>query len=140
MKFITDLIKLFTSVTTGIVFVFIAVMLIEDIDSISTKMLIQMPCAALVTSLVTTAFFCGESRTRRGYYLRILLHYITLCAVMTALGRFFGWVGSDIKGIMTMVISTGAVYVFTFTVIFISSKHEADRLNSALRSKYGGKK
>lgn len=136
MKFITDLVKYFTFITTGIVIVFIVIVLIGGHDGISTATLIQIPCSALATSLVTVLFYPKESKTMKEYNLRLLLHYLVLCVVMVVLGTAFEWVNLNLNGILTMVISTAVVYIFTFTAAFLSSKHEADELNSALKNKH----
>lgn len=135
MRFITDLVRYFTYITTGIVFVFIVLSLVQGADEISTTALMQIPCAALATSLVTVLFYPKESNTKKEYHLKAFIHYIVLCGVMITLGATFKWVNLNLNGILIMVITTAAVYVFTFAVSFISSKQEADELNSALKHK-----
>lgn len=137
MKFITDLIRYFVYITTGILFVFITILLIEGSGSISTKTLIQIPCAAFVTALVTVKFsiYSREAVTKKEFYIGMSIHYILLCVIMVILGTAFGWVNLDLAGVMTIVISTAAIYVFTFAGAYLSSKSEAEKLNKALKSK-----
>lgn len=135
MKFITDLIRYFVYITTGILFVFITMLLIEGGDSISIQKLIQIPCAALVTALVTVIIYSKEAVMKKEFYIRIAIHYILLCVIMVIFGTAFGWVNLNLAGIMTIVISTAAIYVFTFTGAYLSSKSEAEKLNKALKSK-----
>ena len=135
MKFITDLIKYFVYITTGIVFVFIAMLLIEGGSSISTKTLIQIPCAALVTALVTVIIYSKEEVMKKEFYIRIAVHYILLCVIMVIFGTAFGWVNFNLAGVMIIVISTAAIYAFTFAGAYLSSKSEAEKLNKALKSK-----
>ncbi len=135
MKFITDLIKYFVYITTGILFVFIAILLIGGIGSISIQKLIQIPCAAFVTALVTVIICSKEVITKKEFYIGKTIHYIFLCVIMVILGTAFEWIKLDLAGVMTMVISTAAIYAFTFVGTYLSSKSEAEKLNKALKSK-----
>ena len=135
MKFITDLIRYFVYITTGILFVFIVILLIEDSGSISTKTLIQIPCAGLVTALVTVIIYSREAVMKKEFYFRIAIHYLLLCVIMTIFGTAFEWVRLDLAGVMTIVIATAAIYAFTFAGAYLSSKSEAEKLNRALKSK-----
>lgn len=135
MKFITDLIRYFVYITTGILFVFITMLLIEGSDSISIQKLIQIPCAAFVTALVTVIIYSKEAVMKKEFYIRIAIHYLLLCVIMVILGTAFEWIKIDLAGIMIMVISTAAIYVFTFAGAYLSSKSEAEKLNKALKSK-----
>lgn len=135
MKIFSELVRFFAYITTGIVFVFIAILLIEGGESISVKSLILIPCAAFVTALVTVIFYSKEAVTLKELCIKIALHYLTLCIIMVIFGTAAGWIELDIYGIMTMVIATAAVYVFTFAGAYLSLKSEADKLNRALKSK-----
>ena len=135
MKFITDLIRYFVYITTGILFVFIVILLIEDSGSISTKTLIQIPCAGLVTALVTVIIYSREAVMKKEFYFRIAIHYLLLCVIMTIFGTAFEWVRLDLAGVMTIVIATAAIYAFTFAGAYLSSKSEAEKLNMALKNK-----
>lgn len=140
MRFITDLIRYFVYITTGILFVFIAMLLIEGGSGVSTQTLIRIPCAGLATALITAVIYSREAVKKKELYIRISVHYILLCITMIALGTAFEWVNFDLAGVMTMVISTAAIYAFTFTGAYLSSKSEAKKLNEALKSKREQKK
>lgn len=135
MKFITDLIKYFVYITTGILFVFIVILLINGSESISVRTIVQIPLAALATALVTVLIYLKEALTKKGFYIRMAVHYVMLCVVMVIFGTAVGWVALDLAGIMTMVISTAAIYAFTYGGTYLSSKSEAEKLNRALKSK-----
>lgn len=135
MKFITELLRYFVYITTGIIFVFIAILLIEGGSSISTKTLIQIPCAALVTALVTVIIYSKEAVMKKEFYIGMAVHYILLCVIMVIFGTAFEWIKFDLAGVMIMVISTAAIYAFTFAGAYLSSKSEAEKLNKALKSK-----
>lgn len=135
MNFFSHLVKYFTNITTGIVFVFIAIQLIEGHDTLDTKTLIEIPCAAFATALVTAVIYAAEPKTTKALCIKIAVHYLILSIIMVILGNMFGWVDLDLAGILTMVITTAAVYIFTFAVSYISVKNESDKLNSALKRK-----
>lgn len=140
MRFITDLIRYFVYITTGILFVFIVILLIEGGSGVSTQTLIRIPCAAFATALITALLYSSEAVKKKELYIRISVHYILLCVTMIALGTVFEWISLDLAGIMTMVISTAAIYAFTFAGTYLSSKNEAKKLNEALKSKREQKK
>lgn len=135
MEFIIHLLRQFVYITTGILFVFIVIMLIDGSDSISFQTLAEIPCAAFVTALVTTIVYLREIKKKKDFYIRIALHYLLLCVIMVIFGTTVGWINLNPAGIMTMVISTAAIYVFTFAGTYLSSKCEAKKLNMALQSK-----
>ncbi len=135
MKYITEIIKYFTFITTGIVILFVAILLIQGGDSISLKTLIGMPCLGLVTAVVTVFLYPAEARTRREFWLKLLLHYFVLCVVISVFGMVFGWIGLSFKGILLMMVCTAAVYAFTYAVAYLSSKNDADELNQALKKR-----
>ncbi|MDE7293008.1 MAG: DUF3021 domain-containing protein [Oscillospiraceae bacterium] len=135
MNFFSHLMKFFTYITTGILFVFIAILLIGDHDGISREELIQIPCAGFATALVTTVLLIGKWEIPVAFGFRVVLHYLIMLAMMIIIGILFGWIEFDLAGIITMVIATAAVYIFTFAVTYISVKNEADELNLALKKK-----
>lgn len=135
MKFITDLIRYFVYITTGIIFVFIAILLLKGYSGISTESLIRIPCAALVTALVTVIIYSRETMTKKEFYVRMAIHYLLLCVIMVFFGIAFGWIDLSLAGVMTMIIATAAVYAFTFAGVYLSSKSEAEELNRALKNK-----
>ena len=136
MKYITEIIKYFTFITTGIVILFIAILLLTGSNGINLNTLIGIPCLGLVTGVVTVFLYPAEAKTRREFWLKLVLHYFSMCLVSTTFGILFGWVSFDGKGILVMVVSTAAVYAFTYAVAYLSSKNDADELNRALKNKH----
>ena len=134
MKFITDLLRYFVSITTGIVLIFIAVLFVSGIDGISLKILCEIPLMGLITAIVTAIIHHNESYGKQ-FIIKILLHYLIIVLIMSIFGILFGWVSANISGVLDMIVTTAGVYVFTYTVTFLLSKKEADELNSALKRK-----
>ena len=133
MKYITKIVKYFAFITTGIVVLIGVLMLIQGEKYVSADTLIKIPCAGLATSAVTVLLYPSEDKSKKGYMLGVLLHYIVLCIVMIIFGAASGWIKLNVGGILLMIISTAAVYAFTSVVSYISSKNDADELNRALK-------
>ena len=140
MNFIKDILKFFTFITTGMVILFIIILLIQGDDGIYLSTLIEIPCAALVTSVLTVLLYPSEVRSKAVYLVRVLLHYLALCVVMVVCGILFGWIDFNVQGILLMVISVAAIYGFTFGVAYLTSKNDADALNRALKEKQSSQK
>lgn len=135
MKFLSTLMRYFVYVTTGIVFVFIVISLMYGLDSISLQQLIHIPCAALATALASVIVYPQDEMAKREFTIRVVLHCLLLCVIMIFLGVTFEWITLNLQGVMTMVLSTAAVYAFTFVGMYLSSKSEAGALNKALKTK-----
>ncbi len=133
MRYIKDIIKYFTFITTGIIILFIVLMLIQGDKELCLSTLIEIPCAGLATSVVTVFLYPFEEQ--KVFFLRILLHYLALCIIMITMGKLFGWIRLNIGGILLMMLSVAVIYIFTFGVTYITSKNEAYEMNQALKSK-----
>ena len=135
MRYLTEIIKFFSFITTGIVILFIVIMLIQGDDGIHLSTLAEIPCAGLVTAAVTVLLYPNEVQSRKKYLLRVLLHYSVLCVIMITMGTLFGWIAPDAGGILLMLISVAVIYLFTFAVAYITSKNDADEMNRVLKDR-----
>ena len=136
MRYLKEIVKYFTCITTGIVILFIVLCFIKkDIDGVSTATLAEIPAAGLLTSIVTVVLYPSEEKPAKGFKIQVLIHYAVLCAVMSITGVLFGWIDFNIFDILLMCVSTAAVYAFTYAVTYISSMQDADELNRALKDK-----
>lgn len=137
MKYISEFIKYFCYITTGIVIVSgISVLQYEKINSIT---IIQTVLAGAITALVTTILLAGEPKSKKDILFRMGLHYILLCVIMVIIGFSFNWISKDIFGVIFMVISVGVVYVFVTISYVFTSRKEVNELNKALIEKYHNK-
>lgn len=139
MRYITETIKFFTYITTGIVIVFIVILLLNGDGGIYLQTLIGIPCCGLITAIVTVLainFYPTDTRSKAAVFGWMVLHYLVLCGIMCVFGCLFGWIGFNIQGILHMAVSTAAVYAFTYAVAYLSSKNDADELNRALKNKH----
>ena len=136
MRYLKEIVKYFTCITTGIVILFIVLCFIQDdTDGISTVTLAEIPAAALLTSVVTVFFYPSEEKPAKSFRIQLLIHYVLLCVVMNVAGVLFGWIEFGLTDILLMCVSTAAVYAFTYAVTYISSMQDADELNRALKDK-----
>lgn len=137
MKYISEFIKYFCYITTGIVIVSgISVLQYEKIISVT---IIQTVLAGAITALVTTILLAGEPKSKKDILFRMGLHYILLCVIMVIIGFSFNWISKDIFGVIFMVISVGVVYVFVTISYVFTSRKEVNELNKALIEKYHNK-
>lgn len=134
MRFITDTFKYFVTITTGILLIFIIVMLTNEMDSLSFRFIAEIPLMGLITAIITALIQRGEVPLKQ-FIIRVIVHYLLICLTMSVAAVLFKWVTFTFGGIMSIVLSTAGVYVFTYLATYIMSKKEADELNSALRRK-----
>lgn len=93
--------------------------------------------SSFVTTVVTSVFW-GIKEVKEGAseIVAIVMHYICLCIVMIVFGAKFGWMELNLSGILMMVLSVAAVYVFSFVVNYILDSQQADMMNQKLKEKY----
>ena len=137
MKYISEFIKYFCYITTGIVIVSGITVLPNEM--IRSATILQSVFAGAITALVTTILLTGEPKSKNDIIFRMGFHYILLCVIMVIVGFVFNWIPRSIIGVIFMVISVGIVYIFvTLTYVFTSRK-EVNELNKALLKKYRNK-
>ena len=97
------------------------------------KILLSGCMTALATALLVPKEEDGKKKT----WVKFILHYISLCIIMSFLGAWFGWIPFGLQGIGVMAIDVGIVYVLTFLVHYIVDIRQADEINKMLQKKYG---
>ncbi len=134
MKFLSELVRYFCYITTGILLVSgLSVLGQETIPAITSM---QTLFAGFVTALITAVVLHGEPKNRRDMFCRLTLHYVLMCAVMVPIGMQFRWISRDFIGVLFMIGSVGGVYLFTTLSYWVTSRNEARELNRALQEKY----
>jgi hypothetical protein len=106
-------------------------------DTIPAATIPRIFVAGILTSLVTTAFFSYEPKKKVGKgfgFVFFLLHYLSMVIVMAIIGISFGWFDFSVKGILTIGLSVGGVYLFTVLISSALSKGEAQKMNEALKN------
>lgn len=134
MKFLSELIKYFCYITTGIVLV--SGVSTMGNDAVPGITLLQTLLAGGVTALITTVLLSGEPKSKKDMFIRLGLHYVLLCVVMIVIGFWFRWVPRDWLGALFMIASVAVVYLFTTVSYVITSRREVNEMNRALWNKY----
>ena len=134
MKYISEFIKYFCYITTGIVIVS-GITVLSD-EMIPSATVLQSVLAGAITALVTTFFLTGEPKSKKDMFLRLTFHYISLCVIMVIIGFSFNWIPHSIMGVIFMIAAVGVVYIFTALSYMFTSQKEIKELNKALNEKY----
>lgn len=129
-------IECFVAVTTGIVFI-AACTYSGQSEALTAMTLWQILFAAALCALATTLFFPSEPKGKAQFWAGIVLHFVSLCAIMILCGRWFGWVGEGVKDAAMMVLWVMLVYVFTTAVTYLTERKQVTDLNRQLEKKYG---
>lgn len=142
MKFFTEFLKYFVIITTGVLLVCAINISLSETGRESLSLAVtlwQILGAGAVTAFVTALVYRRECTTTKQFIVTMTIHYLMICVIMIALGVSFDWMTLNIGGIIMMAVSVALVYLFTYTVRYISDKHQADEFNRALNEKYKDK-
>ncbi len=134
MKYISEFIKYFCFITTGILI--ISGITVVNYDEIPPEICLQIVLAGAITALVSTIFLTGEPKSKKDMFLRMGLHYVSLCVIMVIIGIKFNWIPKSITGLIFMIVSVGIVYVFVTLSYVFTSRKEVNEMNKALIKKY----
>ena len=138
MRKIRTFIECFVCVTTDIVFI-AACTYGSQSEALTSTTLWQILLSAALCALSTTLFFPEEYPGKVRFWAGIVLHFISLCAIMIVCGRWFGWVGPTAKDAAVMVIYVVIVYAFTTGIAYITEKKQASSMDRKLQEKYHSK-
>ena len=133
--FISDFLKWFLIINTGIMFV--VWINIFRYDTIWISIIPQIFCASFVTSLITTAYFSFNPKKPISVPVRILLtcaHYLVLCITIMTLGKLFNWFDLSLSGCISVLLSVAGVYLIAAVISYLLSKSEADEMTNALKN------
>ena len=136
MKIFSDFIKWFLYITTCILIVVAANIMISGKDMIPADTLWQVLLSGFLTTLVTVLLWAKEPGNIRSGIIRMLVHYIALCAVMIICGRWFDWMNLSPAGIVMMVISVAVVYALVVLADYWTGRKLADEINQKLKGRY----
>lgn len=134
MKYISEFIKYFCFITTGILI--ISGITVVNHDEIPPEICLQIVLSGAITALVSTIFLTGEPKNKKDMLLRMGLHYVSLCVIMVIIGIKFNWIPKSITGVIFMIVSVGIVYVFVCLSYVFTSRKEVNEMNKALLEKY----
>lgn len=138
MKLLKEFVAYFAYITTGILLVSGTVIALFSSEAyvIPKIILLDVALAGGVTALVTALIYHREPKTRTGFVILTLVHYLVLCVVMVFMGILFGWIDFEFTDIILMCGYVAVVYIFTFFSRMFTDKRDANQLNEALKKKY----
>lgn len=134
LKFIKCFIQFFTTITTAVLLVVAVTMLVIS-EPPGDMILVQILISGGATALVTAAFFFKEYKTRKGYLIASGIHFLLICAIMTVIGIWCGWISPSIGGALSMALDVVIVYAITWVSAYIVAKSDADDFNRALEER-----
>lgn len=137
LKSFSGFIRWFIAITTGVLIICAVDFTIFHEGNIPEMTLWDILLSSFVTTVVTIVFW-GIKEVKEGAceIAAIAMHYICLCIVMIVFGAKFGWMELNLSGILMMVLSVAAVYIFSFIVNYILDSQQADMMNQKLKEKY----
>lgn len=136
MKILSNYIKWFLYINTGILIVTAINFPLAGVESMPINTLWNILFSALVTTVVTVFFSPREERKIKMPF-QYIMHYLTLCAVMIFFGNMFGWIHLNVGGVVMMMVDVALVYVIAFVVYYILDIRQADAINKKLKEMYG---
>lgn len=136
MRFIKELLNYFAYITTGTSIAFVIYTTIIKVESVSVKMIAEIPIAGFVIALITTIILYREQKTKKAVLITVAVHFISVSAAMIGLGLLFEWIHFEIKQILIMLLCIIFVWIFTFLIEYFTSKKEAQDISEAISKKY----
>lgn len=136
MKVLSNAIKWFLYITTGILVVATINYIIIGDETIPANTLSNILLSGALTTVVTVIFVPSQETKATWVYVKMLLHYVALCAVMAFCGTKFGWIDFNVKGVIMMSVDVALVYLLAFFAYSIIDRRQANAINKRLKEKY----
>ena len=137
MKMLTDFIRWFLYITTGILIICAVNFSIAHASVIPVQTLWWILLSGFLTTAVTVFFFRLIMGVSNMTVINCLLHYLSLCAVMIPCGCRFGWMDFDVQGIVMMMLSVAGVYLLSIAVYCWIDLKQAEEINRKLKERDG---
>lgn len=132
MKQLQYFISLFTKITTGTVIVCAVILKLLGVEQWTSDILWQIPLCGAATTLISMIVLPDRDFSRRVWVVRYCIHFVLVSACILAAGAAFGWYDPTPLGCLYMMGSIAVVYAFAVATTYLSSRHSAQELNSAL--------
>lgn len=132
-----NFIRCFLYITVGIFVVCGASYTIAGVETVTVDIFGMILLSAFATTLATVLMLPKENDGKVMSCVKVILHYMVLCVIMSFLGIRFGWVDFGLAGIATMIMDVGLVYLFAFIVYYMIDRKQAGEINKMLQEKYG---
>lgn len=131
----SQFIRYFCNITTGtLIVVALAYNLVYKTET-SSIVLLQILISAIPTSLITVIIFNVKTENMN-LFVRMIIHYLCICATMIVLGSLFNWIDLSTFGVLFMCLCVAFVYAFTYCIVWISNRENAKSINKALEERY----
>ncbi len=137
MKGISNFVKWFLYITTGILIICGVNYQLAGVEMVSVDVFWKILFSGFATTLVSVLLLPKEEDGKIKMYLKFGLHYAALCIVMIPLGCWFGWIDMEPSGIICMMLDVGGVYLAALFAYYIVDRKQADEINRMLKEKYG---
>ena len=135
MKKLREFVHYFITIATGILII-CAVSYSTQAEAPTVATLWHILLSAGLSALATTVFFPDEDASKRRINIGLVLHFISLCAIMILCGRWFGWISPGFLPMLTMVGYVLLVYAFTAGATYLISRKEVAQMNAQLQKKF----
>lgn len=137
MKRVSEFVKWYLYITSGILIVTAIGFAGNKVDSLPAETLWNILLSGFLTTLVTVLSVFVGTRSKAATIIKFLVHYLALCVVMVLCGSRFGWVSLNVEGVVTMMLSVAAVYILAFGAYCLIDLKQAKDINDKLKEKYG---
>ena len=128
-----ELLNIFSMVTT---FVMIAVAMFTTVffptDAITPAVLWQIPAVSMLCTLVSL-IYPNRSMSRPERWIRILVHYLYINAIVLVAGVFFEWYHvSNLQSVFFMVFTVTIVFAIVSVLSWNKASKDAKQMNEKL--------
>lgn len=131
MKKISEFVKYFTVITTAVLIVCGIGYMAYGKTEMPVDTAWKILASAGLTALVTVLFRVDKAFTP----VNILIHYLSLCVVMSLMGAWFGWMDFSVPGVLFMCFAVAVVYVLTWLASYLTGRKDAADINKALNER-----
>lgn len=135
MKRLKQIIQQFCVACTGglICMVTTTFLLSKDDTNIDCKSLMALLFICLLSILLLQALWIVESRSRLGYWVRFILHYVGTSFLILGTGRKLSWLGLDENRNIPIFLASITIIYGIIAVVMVSENYQmAHQINEAI--------
>lgn len=135
MKRLKQIIQQFCVACTGglICMVTTTFLLSKDDTNIDCKSLMALLFICLLSILLLQALWIVESRSRLGYWVRFILHYVGTSFLILGTGRKLSWLGLDENKNIPIFLASITIIYGIIAVVMVSENYQmAHQINEAI--------
>lgn len=134
MRKIRFLMRIFSMVTTGVVFaVAVFTTVINPTETVDSELFWQIPLVSALCTMASLIYPWDREMGKRELIAKVLIHYILVNAVVLGSGAFFNWYNpSQFRNIGTMVLVIAIIFGVVSAISWRRSAADAARMNEKL--------